>query len=109
MLNTVSSKLIVKWFMIGLTVRLGLAVIVILLAWHNWENVFLYFVDLPTVFCIFLVENLVSTEFLGQLMGRDPYYIPMNVFAGVLWGSLFVLVRLIVVAVRSKLSAAKSP
>jgi hypothetical protein len=103
-----SSKFIVKWFVIGLTVRLGLAGIVTLLMRNDLEASMLYLADIPTIFCLEVAERLVSRNFAVRLSGGHPYYIPMNLLGGALWGFLFVLVRLIVAAARGKFLPAKN-
>jgi hypothetical protein len=105
----ISSKIIVRWFVIGFIVRLGLAVLVTLLMRHDLEASMLYLLDIPTVFCLDVAERLVSRDTVLILDRGHPYYVPMNVLGSALWGFLFVLIRLMVAAVRGKWVAAKNP
>jgi hypothetical protein len=81
-----------KWFLIGFVSRLVLAVLITLLIRYDVEASMLYFADLPLFIIVALLERIVSTNTINTLTGSHPYYIPMNLFASVLWGSLFTLV-----------------
>jgi len=104
---TLTSRIIVKWFVIGFTVRLALAAVVTLLITKDLEASMLYFADLPTIFCLEVVERIVSNDLAARLSGSHPYYIQLNLLGACVWGVLFVLARLIVAAARGKLSPGK--
>lgn len=84
-----------KWFLIGFVIRLVLAVLVTMLVRYDVEASMLYFADVPLLMVVTLLESIVPTNTINTLTGNHPYYIPMNLFACVLWGSLFTLVPVV--------------
>ena len=91
-----SFRLVGKWFFIGAGVRLSLAVIVTILIKQDLEASMLYFVDVPTIFCLDVVRKLVSADLASTMTGSHPYYVWLNVLGSVLWGILFATIALIV-------------
>jgi len=90
-------SLVAKWFAIGLAIRLALGIVVFLMAFINWESVMLYLLDVPTLFFASLLDHLFpATDVIGD---GDLYYIPMNLFGGIVWGALFALGALLFSAV----------
>jgi len=91
-------SLLARWFAIGLAVRLALGIVVFLMAlFGNWESVMLYLLDVPTLFCAALLDHLFPvTNTIGS---DDLYYIPINLFGGIVWGGLFGLTALLLSAV----------
>jgi hypothetical protein len=91
-------SLVAKWFAIGLAVRLGLGIVVFLMiAFVNWESAMLYLLDVPTLFIASLLDHLFpATIAIGS---GDPFYVPMNLFGGIVWGALFALAALLFSAV----------
>ena len=86
-------SLVAKWFAIGLVIRLALGIVVFLMALANWESVMLYLLDVPTLFCASVLDHLFpATAAIGS---DDLYYIPMNLFGGVVWGGLFAFAALL--------------
>lgn len=84
-----------KWFLLGVGVRLLFAVLVlILMALTTFEAVMFYLVDLPTVLVLGLSEQFLPHSLFRILTGGDPFYIPMNLVASLLWGGVFTLVPL---------------
>ena len=84
-----------EWFLLGFGVRLLFAVLVlILMALTTFEAVMMYFVDLPTVLVLGLSEQFLPRSLFRILTGGDPFYIPMNLVACLLWGGIFTLVPL---------------
>ena len=90
-------SLLAKWFAIGLAVRLALGVAVFLMMFVNWESAMLYLLDAPTLFCASILDHLFpATNAIGS---GDPYYIPMNLFGGIVWGALFAIGALLFSAI----------
>jgi hypothetical protein len=83
-----------KWFLIGFLVRAGLAIGVTLLMAKNLEAGMLYLADLPTIWCLDLVERMLSLSVAKQLSGNHPYYVPLNILGALIWGILFMLAAL---------------
>ena len=83
-----------KWFLIGFGVRLALALAVTLLAVWSFEAAMWYFADLPTLLFLALAEQILPKALFAKLVGGDPFYIPMNVVASLLWGGIFTLIPL---------------
>ena len=87
-------SLLAKWFAIGLVIRLALGIVVFLMAlFGNWESVMLYLFDVPTLFCAALLDHLFPVT--NTISSDDLYYIPINLFGGVVWGALFALAALL--------------
>jgi hypothetical protein len=91
-------SLVAKWFAIGVGIRLALGIVVFLMiVFVNWESAMLYLLDVPTLFCADLLDHLFPvTNTIGS---DDLYYIPINVFGGIVWGVLFGLAALLFSAV----------
>lgn len=83
-----------KWFLLGFGVRVIFAVVVTLIALTNFEATMLYLADLPTFLIIILAEEFLPDSLFRILVGGDPFYIPMNLVGGLLWGGIFMLVPL---------------
>lgn len=90
-------SLVAKWFAIGVAIRLALGIIVFLMALFNWEAVMWYVLDVPTLFCALLLDHLFPVT--KTITSDDLYYIPINVFGGIVWGVLFALGALLLSAV----------
>jgi hypothetical protein len=91
-------SLVAKWFAIGLAVRSALAVVILVMMWLvNWESVMLYLLDVPTLFFVSLLEHVFPA--LDALGSGDPYYLPMNLFGGFVWGTMFALGALLFSAI----------
>lgn len=93
-------SLVGKWFAIGLAVRLALGTVVFLMAlFGSFESVMWYVLDVPTLFCAALMDHLFPvTNTIGS---DDFYYIPVNLFGGVVWGVLFATGAWLLSAVRT--------
>ena len=89
-------RLVGKWFLVGFGIRLSLAIILTLLIWRNLEASMLYFADIPTISFFSVWEKLSSGNTPVRLVGTHPYYIPLNLFASLIWGFIFALVPLTV-------------
>lgn len=81
-----------KWFLIGFGVRTTLAVLVFLMALRNFEAGLLYLADVPTMLFLGLAEVTLPQSLFRLLVGGDPFYIPMNLAGGLLWGGIFTLI-----------------
>jgi hypothetical protein len=91
-------SLVATWFAIGLAIRLALGIVVFLMMWLiNWESAMLYLLDVPTLFCASLLDHIFPAS--SAIGSGDPYYIPMNLFGGIVWGALFALGALLFSAV----------
>ncbi len=84
-------RTILKWFLLGFGIRVILAVVLTLFARKNFEALFLYLADLPTMLFFALAEGFLPDSWFRMLLGGDPYYIPMNLIGSVLWGGVFML------------------
>lgn len=78
-----------RWFLIGFGIRAALGVIVTIGLSYDREAGMLYLLDGPTIACLTLLENFVSNRIAGILAGSHPYYIQLNLFASLLWGTIF--------------------
>jgi len=83
-----------KWFLIGFGVRVALALVVTLLAVWSFEAALWYFADLPSLLFLALAEQILPKALFQKLVGGEPFYIPMNVIASLLWGGIFMLIPL---------------
>ena len=91
-------SLVAKWFAIGLAVRSALGVIVFLMMWLvNWESVMLYLFDVPTLFFASLLAHVFPA--MDVIDSGDPFYLPMNLFGGFVWGTMFALGALLFSAI----------
>lgn len=83
-----------KWFLIGLGIRAALALVISVFVVWNFETAMVYFADLPTLLFLTLAEEALPGSWFKMLVGKHPFYIPMNVAACLLWGGLFMLIPL---------------
>ena len=73
-----------------------LALVVLLLAFlSGFEALLLYLADLPTMMFLDLAEMVLPQSVHMALVSGDPFYLPMNFIASLLWGGIFVLIPLL--------------
>jgi hypothetical protein len=83
---------ILRWFLLGFAIRAAFAVVLSLIAVGNFEALFLYFADLPTMLFLALAEASLPGSWFRFLVGSDPFYLSMNLIGCLLWGGIFVLI-----------------
>jgi hypothetical protein len=84
------TRVLVKWFAIGVVVRMALALTVTLLMAVDWEAGMIYLADLPTMLSLDLLESI-SPSMTHLLSGGHPFYVLMNILGSCIWGLLFML------------------
>jgi hypothetical protein len=101
-------RLLTEWFLIGFVVRFAFAVVITLLMARDFEAVMLYLVDLPTIWCLDIVERLFSSVVAKQLSGNHPYYVTFNILGSFMWGFLFALASFAISSLRARRHIASS-
>src|SRR6185295_5220019 len=86
-----------KWFCLGFGIRTILALIVLLMVFASgFEASLVYLADLPTMMFLDLIEVGLPQSVFMALVSGHPFYLPMNLIAGLLWGGIFMLCPLVV-------------